>query len=192
MKNLGEKIEIGAHVRADDGTKLEPEEQPVTRTIATAADVSLGDGPTGGAATGAAMRTSLVAETTAGELAATLTRPCRLCAHWRPDEWTAARRALEAAPEGRALLSKVRGEMILDGHGGSHGEFDHSDLEDNLRIFGVCKILTDLLGDYMVTFPTACCPEGYAHLFKPRDGESRRLSSKARDEVMAHAQGRTK
>lgn len=187
MKNLGEKIDVGFGGRADDGTKLEPEEQGVRRTIFTDADAKHGDDSVG------QMRASIVAEMSAIEAAELISKPCHLCAHWRPDEWPRLRRKMETTPEGVADLNRVRAALLSMG-GATIPQLqnndDFHDVEHALGAAGVCKALTDLYQQNMVTMPTACCPDSgpdglpLPSLFVARRGDERRTSISTRDHIL--------
>lgn len=189
MKNLGERIDIGHGARADDGTKLEPEEQPVRRVIATEAEAKHGDNVVG------AIRTNITADMTAIEAAAILSQPCHLCMHWRPDEWPAARRRLESTPEGLADLNRMRAALLGSGSAGLANGDEGFDVEHALahgRI-GVCKALSDLFRDDMLTEREATCPsqgpngETIPPLFVAKRGDARRASDSTRDSVLRTA-----
>lgn len=192
MKNLGEKLEVTHGARADDGTKLEPEEQGVRRTILTDAAAKHGDDAVG------TMRASLVTEMSAAEAAVIFSQPCHLCAHWRPDEWPAARRKLESTPEGIADLNRMRAALLSSGSVGMENNGESFDVEHALahgRI-GVCKALTEILRDDMFTDRDATCPDALPDgsplpaLFAPRRGDERRASDATRDQILRLAQGR--
>lgn len=194
MRNLGERVDIAHGVRADDGTKLEPEEQPVRRVIATTADVKHGVNPTG-----AALRTSLTTEMNADEASRIMSEKCHLCAHWRPDEWPAVKRKLQSTPDGQAMLNRIRGEMLAGGAAafpGMENGDDLADVEHALGSAGVCKALSDLFRDDMITMPDATCPETDPHgqplptLFVARRGDARRAATSTRDTILRTAQGR--
>ena len=186
MKNLGERIDVGFGAREDDGTKLEPEQQPVRRTIFTDADAKHGEDAVGN------LRASITADMTAVEAAALLAQPCHLCGHWRPDEWPRIRAKMEATPEGLADLNRLRAAYLANGGAGLEDGNDGYDVEHALahgRI-GVCKALTDLLRNDTLTDRDACCPDvdGAGNplppLFVARHGGEARAVDKTRDEIL--------
>jgi hypothetical protein len=191
MKNLGEKIDVGFGARADDGTKLEAEEQPVVRRIESEANVRLGSGPTGSDGYAAAMPLSIAAEMPAHEAADVLSRTCERCAHFCPEEWPAARRAIEATPEGRTAMNKLRAELIARGGGELKGlEGETQNVEGVLARFGVCKALSAITGEPQMTLPEGCCPEGYVNFTPKRGGVARRAVDSIRDGIMRLAMKR--
>jgi hypothetical protein len=195
MINLGEKIDVTQGARAEDGTRLEPEEQGVRHSILTGAAVRHGDD-----AINANMRAAIVTEMSAIEAAEKFASPCHLCVHWRPDEWQKrVRPKMESTPEGRESLNRVRGAMLSEGAASIpqlENNDDLHDVEHALGSAGVCMALSDLFRDDMITMPTSSCPtEGpdgqpLPSLFVSRRGEERRASISTRDQILRLAQGR--
>jgi hypothetical protein len=195
MKNLGEHITVGSGFTEEDGTKLEPELQPVKHTIDTSAEVNTGVGPDGGQQVGS-LPVAITTEMPAIEAADALISLCHDCIFWRPDEWPAIREKLSLEEKGAlraTLLSKTASEIPqLDDGNDDYHSIDHA-LANGTH--GVCKALSDMAGDNVITFYTATCPDTAPNgqplplLFKPKS-EARRAVMRARDAILITASGR--
>lgn len=197
MKNLGDRIDVAHGVREDDGTKLEPEQQPVRRTIATEAEATHGDNVAGG------MTAAVTIDMDAAEAVDVLAHTCQRCANWRPEEWPSVRRQLAATKEGQDTLDRVRAQIL------GLVEIDEDDLtqgstivEHVMATFGLCGALTEIESAIskvyapIITFPTATCPSNDSAgrplppCFTPRAAEQRREVNAVRDSILSAAQGR--
>lgn len=193
MKNLGEKIEVGFGARDDRGAKMEPEEQPVVRTIASEAGVRLGNGPTGSEGYVASLPLALRSEMPAFEAADVLARVCANCAHFCPEDWPATRRAIESTAEGRDAMNKLRAELLARGNGDLRGlEGEMQNVEAVLSRFGVCKALSAEIGEPQMTLPEGVCPAGHVHFATKRGGVARRTIDSIRDSIMRLASKRAR
>jgi len=193
--NKGEKVEIGSGFREEDGTKIEPELQPVKKIIVSETTVDIGSGPDGGQRVGA-LPLAITSEMPAIEAADMLTSLCHACIFWRPDEWPRVRATLTPQEIGAlraTLLAKTSDEIPqLDDGNDDFYALDHA-MSDGTH--GVCKALSDMAGDDVVTFYTATCPDTAPNgaplglLFKPKS-EARRAVMRGRDAILLTASGR--
>jgi hypothetical protein len=192
MKNLGETISIGHGAREEDGTKLEPELQPVIRRIESESGVSLGNDHVG-TPIGRSLPLRIVSEMPAIEAAEVMSRRCELCAHFRTDLWPSMQREFESTHEGRVEMDKIRGHLL--GLGANvipsmiNGEEIH-DVEHALSRMGVCDALSTKERP-IIPLPESCCPEGYEDTFQPKaGGTARRAVTSIRDRILKAASRR--
>jgi hypothetical protein len=188
MKNLGERIRVGFGAREEDGTKLEPEQQPVTREVASAADVSTGN-DRDGTPIGAALPLTISESMSALDAVEMATKTCANCANFRPDLWKEERRRLEATMEGRLGLNKLRAEILCHSPDTIPSMINGDELHDVeavLSNMGVCVALSAMTDDVISAVPEASCPDGHYH-FAPRAGGVRRVMDRTRDYLLGLA-----
>lgn len=196
MKNLSDRVDIGHGAREEDGTKLEPELQPVVRTIESASGVSLGNDHVG-TPLGQSIPLRVTTEMSAIEAAETLSKTCGRCANFRPDLWPAIQREIESTKEGREEMNKIRAAMLDRGPdvipsmvNGLDEEEIH-DVEHALSRFGVCTPLSEMNGAPIASLPESCCPFGHEDLFRPKaGGAARRAVGSVRDRILQLASRR--
>jgi len=172
MKNLGEQIQIGHAHRADDGTKLEPEEQPVVKQTASEAAVDAG-----GAAVGALPLTISEAMPVHAAIDM-LARVCGNCVHFRRDLWIAERKRLEATRDGRDGLNVVRAEILSrdpDTLPSMINGDEFHDVEAALNAFGVCVALSAVVDDMIAGPPEASCPGDHVYFQARSDRDVARI-----------------
>lgn len=197
MKIRRDLLRIGTGAVMADGTKAEPEQQPVQRIIESSA------GATAGGAGVGQLPVRFVSEMSAGELSAVASRTCQHCKHF---DHKAFQRVLQVADspaspfEKRQAVNEIRAALLMsdnanlnDSHSGLDGDFD---VEAALNACGVCQALTALDNDLNVMHPTASCP---AHvmsptqphgLFQPKDRAAKKEASRSYDQVLGQAQGK--
>ena len=198
MKIRRDLLQIASGVREVDGTKAEPEQQPVQRIIETTAPATFG-----GAETGGQLPVRFVSEMSAGELASTVSRTCSTCKHFDHAMFQRVLRNADhpASPiEKRQAVSEIRAALLMSGnanlnaqHSGLDGDFD---VEAALNSCGVCRVLTEKDNDLNVFHPTASCP---AHtisptsphgFYTPKDRVAKKEAAQTYDAVMRQAQGK--
>lgn len=207
MRIKREFLAIASEARAEDGTKLEPEEQPIQRVMETVATATRGGVAVGG------LPVEIVAHTTAQEMSAAKGRQCYGCKHWRHEQW---RRAIadadgpDAAHEDRQSINKVRAAILGSGNATITNHYEDReeggpDVEKAMNAMGICGPLTENeratdpnFGpkEWVVTFPTACCPMSVVGpgqpygFFEPRDSDAERGQAANYDAVMLRAAGK--
>lgn len=187
MKQTGEKVEIGSGFRDEKDQPLEPEEQPVKRTLFSAAEASAGT-LTSGAPVGS-LPLAISSEMSAFDAAGLLTSACRNCVHWRQDE-NAAFRSRYTISELRAIL---RIDVVVKNDDVLAALDDVDQIGVALESMGVCKALSSALRDDIVTHFSATCPDTYPNgaplqsMFRSRDA---RATTRARDSIFTIASGR--
>lgn len=180
-------IRVGGALSDGEGNKLEPEQQPVTRTVELPA-------PAVGTETGTlgTMRGAIEIVQPAGIFADDLRTKCCNCVHFDNPGFLAAKKRLEGTAEGRKQLHVLRAALldtgnasVRDMHADDEGDFnpDHA-----LSTMGLCRALSELAKDEVAVHPLANCPEG-ANLFKARDMSADRRGSIAYDAIMRSADG---
>lgn len=202
-------------VRAEDGTKAEPEEQPTRSIIEGTMPATLGtSGAAGAAGSGGNMKLLITHDAPAGEMAAELAARCAGCRNFKRKAWrqlveecdfpTAPLLKRQALNEVRSALLLTRNAKISEAGSDGDGDFD---VEGVLRTqMGLCSVLSDIKKDYVVVHQIGCCPQtttddsnkviavktpaqptGY---FIPRDAEARAEAMKKRDAVLLTAAGK--
>ena len=197
MKIRRDLLQIASGVREADGTKAEPEQQPVQRVIETSAGANVSGQHVG------QLPVRFVSEMSAGELANVQSRTCATCKHFDHKAFQNVLRNADApaAPlEKRQAVNEIRSALLMSGnanlnemHSGLDGDFD---VEAALKSCGVCQILTHLDNDLNVFHPTASCPahtitptqpHGY---YQPKDRAAKKEASQQRDAILRQAQGK--
>ena len=197
MKIRRDLLQIASGVRHADGTKAEPEQQPVQRVIETTAATTAGGSNVG------QMPVRFVSEMSAGELAQTASRTCSTCKHFDHALFQKVLRNADhpAAPlEKRQAVSEIRAALLMSGnanlndmHSGLDGDFD---VEAAMKSCGVCRALTQRDDDLNVFHPLASCP---AHVISPtsphgfyvaKDNAAKKEASQNYDAVLRQAQGK--
>lgn len=208
MKIKREFLSIANDARAEDGTKLEPEEQPIQRVMETVAPATMRSGQIVGA-----LPVEIVAHSTAQEMSAAKGRQCYLCRHWRNAQWRKAIADAEgpdASHEDRKLVNDVRAAILGSGNASISAHYeDHEeggpDVEKAIWAMGICGPLTEneRVNDpnfgpkeWVVTFPTASCPMSVVSptqpygFFEARGSEEEQAAGANRDAVMFRAAGK--
>ena len=187
-----DELRIGYGCREENGTKVEPEEQPVDHSVSAQLPVTLGSKPGEGTQMQVTMRGAVTDQITAGAAVEKFSRQCHLCGHWdqqmyqreRPayapeelDEQRAAALDL-ASPAQLVGLAVQRADEILDAS------------------FGRCRALSHYSPDGRLdTHAQACCPStvpGVGEIdsaFTPRR-DARRDVTGIRDRILQTAAGR--
>jgi hypothetical protein len=193
-------LQIRSDARHADGTKAEPEEQPAARIIETDASVTHGTTPTN-----QTMRTQIVAESTAGQLANSLSHSCGQCKWFDNRGFQEAIRKSDhpAAPlEARQAVNDIRAALLMTGnatmeskHIGMDGD---TDVEAMLMACGFCKALTEHYKEDVIVYPLSSCPEevrtptqpnGY---FQPANRGAVKAGNLVRDDILKRASGKVK
>ncbi len=189
-------IQIASTAIDADGNKLEPEEQPARRVLITDTQAKDQHGNVLGA-----MDTSIVLESTAGEIAEGFRSFCSQCKHFDPDAWAKIRRAWSNPlhPEHKALnfirsgLLQTRNAQLRDMHAGQDGDID---LEHAVALLGICHPLTEIKNDVIIVHPLSCCPDEVKGpsspdgLFEDKSKDAEKRGSAAFDLLMRKAQGK--
>jgi hypothetical protein len=192
-------------VRAADGTKGEPEQQPTRTLVQSTMAASLRTSGAGGAAGQVGNIPLLIThDAPAGEMASVLAARCSRCAWYRNKAWknlvaecdfpTSPLMKRQAINEVRSALLLTRNAAIID-QGEVEGDFD---VEHVMRAhMGLCEALSSVKKDYVVVHKDGCCPEevknagqpsGY---FKPRDSEAKKEAQAVSDRVLLTANGKS-
>lgn len=201
-------LQIGTGMLAVDGTKLEPEQQPVRRVVTIDAPVDLrGTGQVVGS-----IPTEVVTENrTADDVARGFTHLCGNCKWFRNHEWVRDLRNADSpmAPlERRRAINEIRGALLTTRnadlasmHEGQDGDLD---VEAALHQLGYCKALYDMFKNQnmsnedatVLVHPLSCCPTDVRKanppggFFTPKDGEARRVGSQNYDRILRKAEGK--
>lgn len=192
MKKLGDRLEIGHGIRAEDGTRLEPEEQPVKRTLDSTASVDAGAvGKAIEAERGSALALPLAVtvEMTAAEAAEALSQRCGLCEHWRPDEFQRDIPRMD-----RRDLDRMRADCLDLDPKLALTERQRQVADPLLSVLGKCMALSAVCApEPIYCHPEATCPANLPDgtptplLFKPR---AKATEVQIRDRMLRLAQGR--
>lgn len=183
MKTLGDKFQIGHGFREEDGTKIEPEEQPVKRTLESTATVDAGD-----LGNRFALPLSVTSEMSALEAADLLSKQCHLCEHWRQDEF---QRDIPSIPQ--FDLDQIRAQCIDLSTETHLTDQDRAAADPMLAIMGKCMALSEMANADIYSHPQATCPATAPNgselpfLFKPRE---KKTEAMIRDRMLRIAQGR--
>lgn len=193
MKTTGDEFTIGHGIRDERGEKLEPEEQPVRRTLTTTADV------TGGTvvqeAGSPSMRASVSVDLDATEAATLLAESCQFCANWSQAEWRRDRTLLESTAVGRADLDRIRVQAIDLDPSSILDDSQRQSADPILDCMGKCMAISEIVNDGIYSHPLATCPSTLPngsplpHLFTPHR-DARREVTRIRDRVLLTAAGK--
>ncbi len=200
MKIKDEKIAIRHEPIHEDGTPVEPEEQPAARVIESEVEAS----ERGGQVIGA-LPAQVIIEGTAGAIAAQMRKLCASCVHFKRARWQKFVRAhdsLTASLADRELINSVRGQLLMTGnaevtemHVTDHPENDF-DVEHALMSLGFCEALTEHKKEQIVVHPLSSCPIEVASperpdgFYKVRNRDAEREMSVAYDNIMQTAAGK--
>lgn len=199
MKIRSDLLQVRSGGRHEDGTKAEAEEQPVARVLTTDAPVTMSTG----AATNQSMRTEIVAESTAGQMADALSHTCGQCKWFDNRGFQEAIRKSDhpAAPiDVRQTVNDIRAALLMTGnasmenrHTGVDGD---TDVEAMMMACGFCKALTEHFKDDVIVYPLSACPAevrdqsrpyGY---FEPANRGAVKAGNAARDNILMRASGK--
>jgi len=177
----------------EDGTKVEAEEQTVSRILTTDVETNVGGGIAG----------SIVVSKNVAEFAQLARSTCGLCRHFDNESFVSFLRKADspAAPmhvrEGvnsmRANLLQTQNASLNAMHSGMDGDMD---VEHAIGTLGFCRALRDIAGDDVVVHPLSSCPPETidasrpAGLFSPKDRDSERIGDAAYDALMNKAAGK--
>jgi len=189
VKNLRDTFQVGYGAREEDGTKLEPEQQPVRRVIESEASVTVGE-----AVLPQTIPLMVTAEMEAREAEALLSSQCQFCVHWRQDEFRKDRGGIA-----RIDLDRMRAQAL------DCAEIENVNLSDEQiatadpildAVIGKCMALSSLCTpEPIYTHREAGCPSSLPNgiplenLFQPIP-DAKRIKSAVRDRMMRRAQGR--
>jgi hypothetical protein len=192
VKATSDDLIIGHGITDDHGQRLEAEEQPVDRKLATVLPVSLGNGPGDGKLINVPMRGHVTVESTAGEIAAEFSRRCELCVHWDQATYQRERRSydVDELNEQRASVLELASAAQLSAVGREHAD---AILDASL---GRCQALSSYSPDGRLDIHAhASCPvvsptgQSIPAAFKPRP-EMRRAATTIRDRILLAAEGK--
>lgn len=195
MKAITDTLKITHGQREEDGTKLEPEQQPVDRVITTVAPVTLGNAPGEGTPVTMPFRVNVTTEMDAITAAQELSRQCQFCRHWNQQEWYRDRIRYEGTAEGRKFLDEQRALAIEAATSEELSSLQRESADPLLDLNGKCEALSYALNDAIYTHPRAFCPshgmegEALPCYFKPLP-EAARTVEKIRDRVLNIAAGK--
>jgi len=192
-------LHIQHHSAADDGSKIEPEQQPAQRVIEADGEVEMRSGGVVGS-----MPVRIISDMTAGSLAMVVRSRCRTCKNFDRTSWRKmVRKAdeVDAPAIEKASAMMVRDALlmtdnadVIDANTVSPTEPDF-DVEAALNSMGICHALTEFKRDLIVVHPLSGCPtevatpERQEGFYTPRSNEAERLAQAKYDEVMRAAQG---
>ncbi len=159
MDVLSDKIEISGITRAEDGTKLEPEERPAARVIETPIDLTHGGAPVPGGIPG-----KIAEATTVGLVANTVRRNCGTCRYFDRTAWRKFIRDSQTTPEGRAMVTRIMGELVatdnMEFHEMHRSRVDEEfDTDHALMAMGVCHALSEWKNDTIGVTAIGTCPD---------------------------------
>lgn len=199
MRIKADLLKIRNFPRDDVGNKIEPEQQPLQRVLVTdGAPVSMqGSGEVKGT-----IPAEIVYNTSVGEFANALRRPCHSCKRF-DTRWWLKMKALCEDPTGpkenrawlngiRAYLLETQNATIQSSHVSQEGDMD---VEHALSVLGVCQPLTEINGDPVIVYPTGACPNEICTPDKPhgyydaKDRDNERMGSSVYDDIMRKATG---
>lgn len=204
MKIKRDVFKVAHGVRATDGSKGEPEQQPTRIINETSMEVALkSDGVAGKAGHVGRMKLLVTHDAPAGEMATELAARCSRCKWFRAKAWrqlveecdfpTAPLMKRQAINEVRSALLLTRNAAIVE-QGEVDGDFD---VEHVMRAhMGLCEPLTSMKKDYVVVHKDGCCPEEVKTaqapqgFFEPRNSEARKEAEAQRDSVLRAASGK--
>jgi hypothetical protein len=179
---------------------IEPEEQATGQVLATSSPIKVGRDPWDPEARiyERELSTHVNVELSAGELAQNRATCCASCAFFRPDHLKKLISKWEEPTnhEGRIELERVRG-AFTDNRPGD-GRFVNLDQVDTLlKECGICEAITEIVQYPLIVTPIGGCPaergpkgEDLSQLYRVKDREARRASSKTFDQIMFTAAGR--
>lgn len=200
MKAITDDLIVRADSTGADGSKLEPEEKLAQRRIVVDADVSVGNGPAGGQATGQKMGAAVTADMTALEAASMFSARCGRCAYWDQRGWEALRKSWSdpSHAEGFTTLNRIRSELLDRAADAILSPEDLKRVEATMREdLAVCRALSEAVREPVITANVGCCPvalEGgapWSDAFTPRGGgEAAKQATTVYDAILRRAQGR--
>ncbi len=200
------RIESGA--READGTKIDPEGQSAQHVFEGTAPVNIpvpGVNPVG---TPGSLPLQIVAHSTAGQLARSVSSLCVNCKHFDRAGWLrmlARNEGPAATAAERHSINSIRAEILMrlpepEENAGGDGDYD---VEHAMRSMGLCHALREFYRetkeeqDIIGVWPRAGCPEEVATavgkpwgLFVPKDNDAERQSAQNYDDVMLRAAGK--
>jgi len=200
MKIRREVIQIASGVRdARDGTKGEPEQQPIRQVIELAggAPVTSADASGGPAVVRGTLPVTMTQEMSADELVRLMNTQCRACKNFDRHGWLDLMRKADhpMAPKfARDAMNQVRAGLLMNGNVAiidkatdQDGDFNPDHVMANHM--GLCRALGALRNDYVVVHMVGRCPDGHEHLFEARRAANAEASA-TRDDILNKAQGR--
>lgn len=184
----------------EGGQKVEPEQQPAARVM-----VLEGGAPVNMSRTNenvGSIPATIIAETTAGEVANTMRSKCFQCKHSNTAAWKKLRLLWgnSSDPETFQKLNRVRYALLTTQNPeiarrseGMDGDFD---AEHAISQLAICEPLSEINRDPVIVSPISTCPDEVCTkdnprgLFVPKDKEMERLGSAAFDQIMRMAEGK--
>ena len=195
MKTIRDRYQIGHGFQEEDGTKLEPELQPVRRIIDSAAEVNGAENIEKQLGRDLSLPLQITSESTAIETAELLAQQCHRCAHWSQTAWDHDRRILEQTAVGRADLDRMRAQAIDCGADVKITDSARVSADPLLDCMGKCHALSEIANDGIYSHPEPTCPDRdpagnpLPLLFKPKSEEKRAVTS-IRDRLLGLASGK--
>lgn len=187
MEIKRDTLAVGGLIFDEYGNKVEPEQQPVVRTLEARTIVDGTSGEQLGTLPGRVQSVQA-----AGVFAQDLRSKCVGCAHFDRRGFAVVRKKMAATLEGHRQLNELRASLLESGnaditnlHEAEDGDLD---VEGALSMMGLCRAFGELLRDDIVVHPLANCPEGQ-NLFKPRDNAADKAGAAAYDHILRLAQG---
>ena len=186
MQIKRDTLAVGGLISDERGDKVEPEQQPVVRTVDAGISVSGSHGEQLGALSG---RVQMVQP--AGVFAQDLRRKCVGCIHFDRRGFADLRKRMAATLDGHRQLNELRASLLESGNATladlHEGQDEDMDVESALSMMGLCRALGELARDDIAVHPLANCPEGQ-DLFQPRDSAADKAGAAAYDHIMRLAQ----
>lgn len=187
MEIKRDTLTVGGLILDERGDRVEPEQQPVVRTLDAQTVVSGSNGGRLGVLPG-----RIQSVQPAGVFADDLRRKCVGCAHFDRRGFAALRKKMTATLDGHRQLNELRASLLESGntdiadlHEAEDGDLD---VEGALSTMGLCRAFGELVRDDVAVHPLANCPEGH-DFFKPRDNAADKAGAAAYDHIMRLAQG---
>lgn len=197
MKIREELLRITTVKKDEAGEHVEPEQQRVQQVTPMDFAASMRDGRAVGTLPG-----EIIRETTAGEMALAMRKPCFSCKHFDRAAWKKLYFKWNdpgSPMEMRNFLQNIRAHLLetqnvelVDKHQTQEGDLD---VEHAILAMGVCRPLTEITNDVAIVYPRATCPPNVCSpdkpdgLYEPKHTEAERMGSAVYDRVMRTAQG---
>lgn len=202
MKIRQELLRIATGATHADGTKAEPEEQPIERRIIAESDTAMMNGEK----TASNIPVHFVSETNVATMAKKLTAPCSTCKFFDRKEFRKMLAIVEA-PGGpmhlKEEVNNIRASLLMSSnanlneqHSGLEGDMD---VEHALNAMGFCRALTEASSDPtdpIVVHPSGCCPAEVITesqpmgFYSPKDSIAKKQNVSTYDAILKQAQGK--
>lgn len=176
-------LHIESQATDEDGVRVEPEQQPVTRVVEGRAEVQ---GSISHAAEGS-MRTVIEIEQPAGVIADDLRTKCINCRHFDNAGFIAAKKRLQGTAEGREQLQTLR-TTLIDHNNLGLVDVQSLSTDSDLDVMGLCRAFSELRRDDVAVHPLSNCPKEM-QLFQAKDRAAEARGSAAYDAILLPASG---